>query len=304
MVTRRSFLKGIAAAAASSVLPGTLVAQDRKAILKAIPSTGEKLPVIGMGTSRTFDTGGDPEQLEALQEVLQLFFDHGGSLIDSSPMYGNAEQVVGDLLEPVNGHDRLFAATKVWTYGRESGIEQMNQSMQRMGVETMDLMQIHNLRDWEVHLPTLREWKEEGKIRYIGITTSSLRQFDTLADIMEKEPLDFVQFNYNIETRAAEERLLPIAQAKGIATLINRPYKRGGLFKRVRGKELPAWIQKFDIHSWGQFFLKFLVSHPGVTCPIPATTRPHHMIDNMGAGFGALPDTATRQRMIRLYESI
>ncbi len=168
----------------------------------------------------------------------------------------------------------------------------------------MDLMQVHNLRDWKVHLPTLRDWKEQGKIRYVGITTSSLRQFDPLAEIMAQEPLDFVQLNYNIEVREAEKKLLPLAQDMGIATLINRPYKRGALFSRVRGHDLPSWVIEFDCESWGQFFLKFLVSHPAVTCLIPATTKPHHMIDNMGAGFGRLPDAETRTRMIDFYENL
>ena len=303
-LTRRGFLQAAGAAGMAAVLPGHLSSAEREPILKSIPSSGEKIPVIGMGTARTFDVDIGDEPYPQLSEVLQLFFDHGGAVIDSSPMYGNAEAVLGSLFQATENMDALFAATKVWTYGRESGMEQMSESTERMGVAVMDLMQVHNLRDWKVHLPTLREWKQQGKIRYVGITTSSLRQFDAVAEIMAQEPLDFVQLNYNIEVREAEKRLLPLAQDKGIATLINRPYKRGALFRRVRGHDLPSWAIEFDCESWGQFFLKFLVSHPAVTCLIPATTKPHHMIDNMGAGFGRLPDAETRARMIDFYENL
>ncbi|MEE8527702.1 MAG: aldo/keto reductase [Gammaproteobacteria bacterium] len=303
-ISRRGFLQATGVAGVAAAFPGHLFSAEREPILKVIPSSGEKIPVIGMGTSRTFDVEIDDELYPQLGKVLQLFFDHGGALIDSSPMYGNAEVVVGSLLQETDSKKALFAATKVWTYGRESGMEQMSESMERMGVAVMDLMQVHNLRDWKVHLPTLRDWKEQGRIRYVGITTSSLRQFDSLAEIMEREPLDFIQLNYNIEVREAEKKLLPLAQDKGIATLINRPYKRGAVFGRVQGHDLPSWAAEFDCESWGQFFLKFLVSHPAVTCPIPATTKPHHMIDNMGAGFGRLPDANTRARMIDFYESL
>jgi len=303
-ISRRGFLQAAGVAGVAAALPRHLFSAEREPILKVIPSSGEKIPVIGMGTARTFDVDIGDKLYPQLGEVQQLFFDHGGALIDSSPMYGNAEVVVGSLLQETDSKKALFAATKVWTYGRESGMEQMSESMERMGVAVMDLMQVHNLRDWKVHLPTLRDWKEQGRIRYVGITTSSLRQFDSLAEIMEREPLDFIQLNYNIEVREAEKKLLPLAQDKGIATLINRPYKRGAVFGRVRGHDLPSWAAEFDCESWGQFFLKFLVSHPAVTCPIPATTKPHHMIDNMGAGFGRLPDANPRARMIDFYESL
>ncbi len=303
-LSRRGFLQVAGAAGMAVAFPGRLLGVEHEPILKAIPSSGEKIPVIGMGTARTFDVDIGDELYPQLGKVLQLFFDQGGALIDSSPMYGSAETVIGSLLQETDNKEALFAASKVWTYGRESGMEQMSESMERMGVAVMDLMQVHNLRDWKTHLPTLREWKEQGKIRYVGITTSSLRQFDPLAEIMQRVPLDFVQLNYNIEVREAEKRLLPLAQDKGIATLINRPYKRGAVFSRVRGHNLSSWVAEFDCESWGQFFLKFLVSHPAVTCPIPATTRPHHMIDNMGAGFGRLPDAETRARMIDFYENL
>jgi len=273
-------------------------------IRKPIPGTGETLPVIGLGTSRTFDIGSDEAALSDLAEVLQAFFANGGELIDSSPMYGSAEQVIGDLLNRVGHRQKLFAATKVWTDGENAGIRQMEDSLQKWDIRRFDLMQIHNLRDWQTHLKTLRAWKAEGKIRYTGITTSHGRDHRKLLDILRKEPLDFVQFSYNIEDRAAEERLLPLAAERGMAVLINRPFQRGELFRKVKGKALPDWAAECDCASWGQFFLKFIVSHPAVTCAIPATAKVHHVQDNMAAGFGRLPDTTMRQRMADYYASV
>jgi diketogulonate reductase-like aldo/keto reductase len=304
-VDRRSFLRLMGGLAASlGCYPSALSAQQAAVIKKAIPSTGERLPVIGMGTSRTFDAGDDPQLQSTLLEVLQIFFDRGGAVIDSSPMYGSAEKVTGDLLKSISIKKSLFAAIKVWTDGRQEGIEQMKRSMQLMGVERFDLMQIHNLRDWQVHLETLKAWKSEGKVRYIGITTSHGRFHDELEAILEIEPFDFVQFSYNIANRVVEQRLLPIAAERGMATLINRPFQRGDLFRQVKGKPLPDWADEFDCASWGQFFLKFVVSHPAVTCAIPATSKPHHMMDNMGAGFGRLPDAALRKKMLAHFESL
>ena len=304
-ITRRYFLQGIGMMSAGlALMPMTAFGQNPQQITRAIPSTGERIPVIGMGTSRTFDVGADAGARSQLQAVLQAFFDGGGALIDSSPMYGNAESVVGDLLKNVRYKDKLFAATKVWTYGRQAGSDQMQQSMQRMGVAVMDLMQIHNLRDWKIHLPVLREWKEEGKIRYIGITTSHGRSHDELEQVMRSETLDFVQFTYNIGNRTVEESLLPLAADRGIATLINRPYQRGALFKKVKGQSLPEWSKEFDCRSWGNFFLKFVLSHPAVTCIIPATSKVHHMQDNMAGGLGRLPTKKMRQRMLTYVESL
>ena len=214
-------------------------------------------------------------------------------------MYGNAESVTGALVKAVGNPQSLFAATKVWTWGKQEGIEQMQQSMQRMGVERFGLMQIHNLRDWEVQLETLREWKAAGKIRHLGITTSHGRFHSELEQILQNHEFDFVQFSYNIENRVAEQRLFPIARERGIATLINRPYQRGSLFRRVKGQALPDWAAQIDCASWGQFFLKYIASHPDVTCIIPATSKVKHMVDNMGAGFGRLPDADLRVRMAR-----
>jgi len=303
-ISRRSFLQSSAALSLLSALPsGTVRALESAAIKKTIPSSGEKLSVIGLGTSRTFEVDSTAAAQSPLLDVMRAFFTHGGQLIDSSPMYGSAEAVTGALLRAVEDTSGLFTATKVWTYGRDAGIRQMQQSMQRLGVERIDLMQIHNLRDWETHIETLQEWKQSGKIRYLGITTSHGRFHAELEDIMRRLPLDFVQFSYNILNRSTEQSLLPLAQERGIATLINRPYQRGSLFRAVRGKKLPAWAADIDCASWGQFFLKFVVSHPGVTCVIPATSKLKHMVDNMAAGFGRLPDAATRQRMIDLIES-
>ncbi len=304
-ITRRLFLQAAGMLSAGfAVTPKVLFGETAKTITRPIPSSGEQIPVIGMGTSRTFDAGEDPAARKQLGQVLQSFFDNGGAVIDSSPMYGSAETVVGDLLKSVSNKEALFAATKVWTYGKQDGIDQMQESMRRMGVDVMDLMQIHNLRDWKIHLPTLRQWKEEGKIRYIGITTSHGRAHAELEQIMRAEPLDFVQFTYSIGNRTVEERLLPLAADRGVATLINRPFQRGELFQRVKGKSLPDWSAEFDCRSWGQFFLKFIVSHPAVTCVIPATSKVHHMQDNMSAGFGRLPSEGMRRRMLNTFESL
>ena len=296
--SRRRFVQaGIAASALSPLASKFLGATEPAAIKKAIPASGEELSVIGLGTSRTFDVDPAAAVQSPLRDVMHEFFARGGQLIDSSPMYGSAEAVTGDLLQAVGNPPGLFAATKVWTYGRQQGIEQMQRSMQRLGVERIDLMQIHNLRDWEIHLETLREYQAAGLIRYIGITTSHGRYHGELENILQKHRFDFVQFSYNIDNRVAEKRLLPIAHERGIATLINRPYQRGSLFRRVRGKALPEWAAEIDCQSWGQFFLKFIASHPDVTCIIPATSKLKHMVDNMGAGFGRLPDNDLRERM-------
>ena len=301
--SRRQFLKSTCAASLlCTIAPESIAALEAGVIRKSIPSTGEPLSVIGLGTSRTFDV--DSDNATQLVQVVQAFFDNGGQLIDSSPMYGNAEAITGTLLNQVNTGSKLFTATKVWTYGKRKGIEQMQRSMQRLGVEQIDLMQIHNLRDWKVQMETLVEWKAAGKIRYIGITTSHGRYHDDLETILQQQPLDFVQFSYNILNRSVEQRLLPIAQERGIATLINRPYQRGSLFGKVKGKPLPIWASDFDCASWGQFFLKFIASHPGVTCIIPATSKLNHMVDNMAAGYGRLPDESTRQRMIDHIEAL
>jgi len=296
MVTRRTVVGGLGASGLVALTPTR--AMDSAILRRQIPSSSETLPVIGLGTSRTFNVESEAKQLAPLLEVVQTFFDQGGTLIDSSPMYGRAEAVTGDLLSRARGSGDVFAATKVWIEGAAEGKAQMQESINLMGVETMDLMQIHNLRDWQVQLKTLRRWKDEGKIRYIGITTSRASQYDAFAKVMASEPLDFVQLNYSMGEREAEQVLLPMAQDKGIATLINRPYMRGVMFSRVKDKALPDWAAEIDASSWGQFFLKFILGHPAVTCIIPATSKAHHMADNMAGGYGLVPDQAMRQRML------
>lgn len=306
MISRRDMIKTLFAAGACALtLPARLsLAGQASAIKRVIPSSGEMLPVMGMGSSRTFDVHLDDATRAQLTEVLRHFFDQGGTVIDSSPMYGAAESVLGELLTGVVKRDKLFAATKVWTNGKASGIRQMHQSMARMRVDRFDLMQIHNLRDWKVHIETLKAWKEQGKIRYFGITTSHNRAHDELIRALKAESFDFVQFSYNIGNRESEKRLLPLARDKGMATLINRPFQRGRLFHHVKGMPLPDWACEFNCASWAQFFLKFTLSHPATTCVIPATSKPHHMLDNMAAGFGRLPDATMRKRMIAHVESL
>ena len=300
---RRQFIRLAGALGAGMLLPVKAIAESTP-IYKAIPETGEKIPVIGMGTSRTFDAEGDTELLKQLEQVTQAFFNMGGGMIDSSPMYGSSQQVIGQLLAKIKGDKNLFSATKVWVEGQEAGVEQMEISRKLWGIKSFDLMQIHNLVDWETHLETLKQMKAEGKIRYIGITTSHGRNHEQLANILKKQDFDFVQLSYNIGSRDVESSLLNIAQNKGIAVIVNRPYQRGELFAHVKGKPLPAWAQEVDCSSWGQFFLKFIVSHPAVTCAIPATQKVKHMEDNMLAGRGRLPTAKQRAQMIRYFEEL
>jgi diketogulonate reductase-like aldo/keto reductase len=303
MLNRRHFIQASTGLLLSSqIMPSW--SGDRALIRRPIPSTGELLPVMGMGSSRTFDVALDQSELAGLTQVMQTFFSGGGSLIDSSPMYGRAESVLGTVLAKIPDKPPLFAATKVWTDGLEAGITQMHESSQRMGIPIFDLMQIHNLRDWKVHLDTLRRWKEEGKIRYLGITTSHQRNHEELERIMRSETLDFIQFSYNINNRLAELRLLPMAADHGIATLINRPFQRGSLFSKTGGATLPPLARELDCVSWGQFFLKFIIGHPAVSCVIPATSKLKHMADNMGANVGAVPDAGQRREMLKIYQSL
>ena len=297
---RRHLLQALLALGLSSPLASHLIqASSKNLIQKKIPSSGELLPVIGMGTSRTFDALLDDDLLNKLQLVMQSFFENQGALIDSSPMYNTAEEVTGLLLKRMQNSHKLFSATKVWTYGKQSGIEQMEESRELWGIKRFDLMQIHNLRDWKLHYSTLQSMKKEGKIRYIGVTTSHGRFHEELEDVLKNNHFDFLQLSYNISNRQVEQRLLPIAQDKGIAVIANRPFQRGDLFQQVRGKKLPDWSIELGIASWGQYFLKFVVSHPAITCAIPATTKVKHMLDNMGAQFGHLPDQAQRREMIK-----
>jgi diketogulonate reductase-like aldo/keto reductase len=296
-LTRRAALRLMAAAAAAG--PASAGAASPM-LQRPIPSSGEAIPAIGLGTWRTFDVGGSPAERAPLEEVLQRFVALGGQVVDSSPMYGAAESVLGDLGAALAVTDRLFLATKVWTSGREAGVAQMEQSFQRLRVRRLDLMQVHNLLDWRTHLRALRAWKQAGRIRYLGVTHYTASAYDELERVLRSEPLDFVQVNYSLGEREAERRILPLARERGIAVLVNRPFSEGGLFRRVRGQALPAWAAEVGCASWAQIFLKWILAHPAVTCVIPATSRPQHVLDNMTAGTGVLPDAATRDRMAAL----
>lgn len=301
-LSRRALLKLMAASGLAGLAPfSRLLASGHTLRQRPVPSSGELLPVVGLGTSRVFDVGSDEQARAPLAEVLKLLVEHGASVVDTSPMYGRAEGVVGDLSEADDLRQRLFIATKVWTPGREQGIAQMEQSFKLLRVESVDLMQVHNLVDWQTQIKTLRQWKEEGRIRYLGVTHYRVDAFDELEAVIRAEPLDFVQLNYSIATPEAEQRLLPLAAERGVAVLINRPYERGETFARVRGKTLPPWAGEFGASSWGQFFLKWILAHPAVTCVIPGTSRPTHMLDNLQAGMGALPDADQRARMRAFY---
>jgi diketogulonate reductase-like aldo/keto reductase len=270
---------------------------------RKIPSTGELLPAIGLGTWQTFDVGQVAAEREPLKEVLKTLLDKGGSVVDSSPMYGSSEKVVGDLSTELDLNSKLFIATKVWTTGKDEGIAQMNRSFNLLQRKRVDLMQIHNLVDWQIHLKTLRDWKEQGRIRYLGITHYTEGAYSQIEDILKNNPVDFLQINYSMLSRTAEQRLFPLAKEKGVAIIINQPFEEGALFQRVKGKALPAWAAEFDCTSWGQFFLKFILANTAVTCVIPGTSKPHHMADNAGAGVGKLPDENQRQQMIRFINS-
>jgi diketogulonate reductase-like aldo/keto reductase len=303
--SRRRFLKLCGSLSAAMVMSSPRVsARAGPAIARSIPKTGEPLPVIGMGSWLTFDVGNDPPELATRVQILQTFFDSGGAVIDSSPMYGSSEKVIGYCLKQIGKKDALFAATKVWIVGRRFGIVQMKRSESLWGTGSFGLMQIHNLVDWETHLRTLKDWKAQGKIRYIGITTSHGRRHADLEKAIATEPFDFVQFTYNMRDREAERRLLPLAAERGIAVIINRPFRRGRLFDYIEDEPLPGWASEFDCENWAQYFLKFIVSHPAVTCAIPATSQVPHMQENMGAGFGLLPDAKMRRRMVRHFEAL
>jgi diketogulonate reductase-like aldo/keto reductase len=255
------------------------------------------IPALGIGTWRVFDVGASAADRAPIKEVLRRFVELGGRAIDSSPMYGAAEGVVGDVGSELGVLDRLFLATKVWTSGRQAGIAQMEQSFRRMRTRRVDLMQVHNLLDWQVHLRTLREWKAAGRVRYAGVTHYLSSAYDELEAVLRAEPLDFVQVNYSLGERDSERRILPLARERGIAVIVNRPFAEGALFSRVRGKPLPPWAGEIDCDSWAQVFLKWILAHPAVTCVIPGTGKPEHLLDNMKAGAGRLPDATMRERI-------
>lgn len=292
-IDRRNALQALAALAGAALLPAT--AAPASVLERPIPATGERIPAIGMGTWLTFDVAPGADR-DARLAVLREFFAGGGTLLDSSPMYGYAEAALGELV-PKARPARVFNATKVWTPTRFLGVRQMEESFSHWGVRRFDLMQVHNMLDWETHLATLKDWKAAGRIRYLGITTSHGRRHDALEAAMKRERFDFVQFSYSFADRDAEKRLLPLAQDRGAAVIVNRPFDGGGLFGTVKGKALPGWARDIDCANWAQVFLKFVVSHPAVTCAIPATTSPAHMREDIGALQGRLPDAALRRRM-------
>lgn len=298
-ITRREATRLIALGGAGMMLPRIGMAAEQNAMIqRAIPSSGEKLPVIGLGTWQSFDVGSSAADRQPLEEVLGAFVRLGGRVVDSSPMYGRAEGVVGDLASKLGLHDRLFLATKVWTSGKEAGVKSMERSLDLMKTKSMDLMQVHNLVDVQTHLATLREWKQQGRVRYIGITHYTASSHDEVADLLEREEVDFVQINYSVGEREAEKRVLRIAQEHGVAAIVNRPFGGGNLFSRVRGKALPEFAAEIDCASWAQLFLKWILSHPAVTCAIPATSKLRHLEDNMRGGIGRVPDAKMRQRIL------
>lgn len=303
-ISRREAARLFAQSAAGLIVARTALAAGEKKpvgeltlLQRAIPSSGETLPVIGLGTWQAFDVGPGAPERRPLEEVLALFVKLGGRVVDSSPMYGRAEQVVGDIATKLDLHRSLFLATKVWTTGKEQGIASMEKSLARLQTKRIDLMQVHNLVDARTHLATLRDWKEQGRVRYLGITHYAFSAYGEVAKLLRSEKLDFVQINYSLLEREAEKEILPLAQERGVAVIVNRPFGGGDLFARVRQKPLPEWAAEFDCHSWAQFLLKWIIAHPAVTCAIPATNKTSHLEDNMQAGVGPLPDEKLRQRM-------
>ena len=294
-LTRSAFLQ----LAGTSLLGRSALAQTGPLMHKRkVPSTGEMLGVVGLGTWQTFDVGGAPAERAPLAGVLGALFDGGGSVVDSSPMYGRSEGVAGDLIAASGARDKAFIATKVWTSGRDAGIAQMEQSLKLFHTDRIDLMQIHNLLDWQVHLPTLRAWKKEGRIRLMGVTHYTESAHDALDAVLRQGGFDFVQINYAIDDRGAERRLLKTAADKGVAVLVNRPFGGGGLMRKLSGRPLPAWARDIGCMNWAQILLKFVLAHPAVTCVIPGTSKPEHMRDNIQAGIGDYPDAGLLQKMI------
>ena len=309
--TRRRAMKAVAAGMLGAPwwsafgAAGDTDATRRGELLKrAIPATGELLPVIGLGTARAFDVGSDDSQRAGLRGVVEALASVEQAMIDTSPMYGRAETVVGDLVAGLGLDSRFFLATKVWTTGRDAGIAQMNESFERLRTGRIDLMQIHNLLDWRVHLPVLREWRDAGRIRHVGVTHYHEGAHDDIAAVIAAEAFDFLQINYSLAEPEAGDRLLALAADRGTAVIVNRPFGRGELFRATRGKALPAWAADYGAQSWAQLFLKWVIAHPAVTVAIPGTGKPAHMLDNLGAAYGPLPDAAGRGRIARLVADL
>ena len=302
--TRRAMLQALAGVPALALVTSANAITAGGLIERAIPSTGERLPAIGLGTWQTFDVGPDAAARRALKEVLVAFAKAGGRVVDSSPMYGSSESVTGDLVSELDLAPNLFFATKVWTSGREEGLRQMETSFRRLRVQRMDLMQVHNLVDTAVHTKTLQDWKARGRIRYLGITHYTSSAYAEVERWLRTGNYDFLQINYSLGERESAERLLPLAQEKKVAVIANRPFGEGARFSRVRGKALPEWAREIGAATWAQFFLKWIISHPAITCAIPGTGKPGHMLDNLAAGTGALPDAAMRAKMSAYFDAL
>jgi aryl-alcohol dehydrogenase-like predicted oxidoreductase len=306
-LSRRDLLKigaGASAAVALGVRPGLARGLAPNPRTRPIPSSGEEIPVVGIGTARRYDVGTSMAEREPLRETIAVFRELGGTVIDTAPMYGNAETVVGDLVAELGVRDDLFFATKVRKEGRDEGLAEIERSFERLRTDTFELLQVHNLVDTDTQLATLRELKAAGRIRYIGITTSSGRQYEEFVAVMRREQLDFIQVNYSLSSRDAADEILPLAADRGMAVLANVPFGRGRLFSAVGDRPLPDWTAEFDCESWGQFFLKYILGHPAVTCVIPGTAKPGYAKDNMGAALGRLPDTAMRKKMEEFYDGL
>ena len=304
-IDRRTAVKLMAAATAAALAPSrTIAAEGHNMTTRKVPSSGEEIPVIGMGSSDTFDVGDDPASRDGLRGVLRSLVEGGGRVIDTSPMYGRAETVLGDLIDDLGLGPKLWYATKVWTRGRDAGARQIDESFVRLRTKQLDLLQIHNLLDWREHVPTLRALQAAGRVRYSGLTHYRADAHADLERVLGEEKFDWLQVNYSLVEREAEQRLLPFCRDHGIAVMVNRPFADGAMFARVRGRPLPDWAAEVGCRSWGQFFLRFVVSHPAVTCVIPATSKPQHMIDNAAAGLGPLPDEQQRRRMAEFWEGL
>jgi diketogulonate reductase-like aldo/keto reductase len=304
-LSRRALLASVAAAGAASVLrPLTQAAGPGPILTRPIPSTGEKLPLVGLGSWITFNVGEDVAARDACAEVMRAFFHGGGRLIDSSPMYGSSQEVIGYGLHKLQNPSQLFSADKVWISAGARGPEQIEESRRHWGVARFDLLQVHNLLSWEEHLPKLFAMKAAGRLRYVGATTSEGRRHPEVERILASQPLDFVQVSYSILDREVEDRILPLARQRGIGVIVNRPFRRGELIRRVERSPMPGWAGEIDCANWAQILLKFIVSHPAVTCAIPATSRVEHVRKNLGASYGRLPDEAMRRRMVAHVEKL
>lgn len=299
MFSRRDFI----ALSSLSFLPTLSNASmlNESMLKRVIPSSGEEMPVIGLGTSRVFDIERSKNELNVREKILDIFYENGGRLIDTSPMYGMSEEIIGITAKKYIEKNRFFLATKVWTEGRENGMRQIEESFQKMRTDKISLIQVHNLLDWKTQIKTLRSLKDKGRIDYIGITHYKSNAFDEMIKIMKAEKVDFAQFNYSMGEREAEQKILPFCKDNGIATLINRPFMRGRLFREAQEKKLPSWVTDYDIDSWGQFFLKYIISHDAVTNIIPATSKPKNMLDNARAGMGRMLDEKAKKRMVEVF---